>query len=74
MPQALRNKRWFCGLSQACRILFAITFVVSGFFKAIDPWGTILSLNNYLAAYNLSAPEWLVVVLAILICGVELMM
>lgn len=74
MPQVLRNKRWFCGLSQACRILFAITFVVSGFFKAIDPWGTILSLNNYLAAYNLSAPEWLVVVLAILLCGAELMM
>lgn len=74
MAQALRNKRWFRYLSHFCRILFAITFIVSGFFKAIDPWGTILSINNYLAAYNMTAPEWLVVVFSIWLCGAELMM
>ncbi len=74
MAQALRNKRWFRYLARACRVLFAITFIVSGFFKAIDPWGTILNANNYLAAYNISAPEWLVAVLSIWLCGAELMM
>lgn len=74
MAQALRNKRWFRYLSRICRVLFAITFIVSGFFKAIDPWGTILNANSYLAAYNISAPEWLVAVFSIWLCGAELMM
>lgn len=74
MAQALRNRRWFRYLSHICRILFAITFIVSGFFKAIDPWGTILSVKNYLAAYDLSAPEWMVAVFSIWLCGAELMM
>lgn len=74
MAQNLRNRRWYRYLSHFCRITFALTFIVSGFFKAIDPWGTILSVNNYLAAYNLSAPEWLVAVFSIWLCGAELMM
>lgn len=74
MAQTLRNRRWFRYLSHFCRITFALTFIVSGFFKAIDPWGTILSVNNYLAAYNISAPEWLVIVFSIWLCGAELMM
>ena len=74
MSQQLRNRRWFRYLSHACRIIFAFTFIVSGFFKAIDPWGTILSVNNYLAAYNVSAPEWLVTLFSIWLCGAELMM
>lgn len=74
MAQALRNRRWFRYLSHFCRITFALTFIVSGFFKAIDPWGTILSMNNYLAAYNLTAPDWVVAVFSIWLCGAELMM
>ena len=74
MAQALRNKRWFRNLSHFCRILFAITFIVSGFFKAIDPWGTILSVHNYMAAYNVTAPEWLVLSFSIWLSGAELMM
>jgi len=74
MAQNLRNRRWFRYLSHFCRITFALTFIVSGFYKAIDPWGTILSVNNYLAAYSISAPEWLVIVFSIWLCGAELMM
>ena len=74
MAQNLRNRRWFRYLSHVCRITFALTFIVSGFYKAIDPWGTILSVNNYLAAYSISAPEWLVIVFSIWLCGAELMM
>lgn len=71
---ALRNRRWFRYLSHACRVLFAITFIVSGFFKAIDPWGTALNINNYLAAYNLEVLKPLVMVFSIWLCGAELMM
>ena len=60
------------GVATACRIIFAITFIVSGFLKAIDPWGTILILENYLVAYNVALPEWLTLVASLLLCGVEL--
>lgn len=60
------------GVATACRIIFAITFIVSGFLKAIDPWVTILILENYLVAYNVALPEWLMVVASLLLCGVEL--
>ena len=74
MPQYLRNRRWFRYLSHFCRVAFALTFIVSGFFKAIDPWGTILSFQNYLVAYNMTLPEWAVAIFSIFLCGAELMM
>ena len=74
MASALRNRRWFRYLSHICRITFAITFIVSGFFKAIDPWGTALNVNNYLVAYGLDIPQYIVMIFSIWLCGAELMM
>ena len=74
MAHNLRNRRWYRYLSHFCRIIFAITFIVSGFYKAIDPWGTILAMRNYLVAYDITAPEWLVTTLSIWLSGAELMM
>lgn len=74
MAQSLRNRRWFRYLSHACRIIFALTFIVSGFFKAIDPWGTALNINNYLVAYNLEVLNPFVMIFSIWLCGAELMM
>ena len=74
MAQNLRNRRWYRYLSHFCRVLFALAFLLSGFFKAIDPWGTILSVRNYLVAYEVTLPEWLVIVFSIWLCGAELMM
>lgn len=71
---ALRNRRWFRYLSHACRIIFAIVFIFSGFVKAIDPWGTALNINNYLAAYNLEELKPFVMIFSIWLCGAELMM
>ena len=72
MALPLRDRCWFVGVATACRIIFAITFIVSGLLKAIDPWGTILILENYLVAYNVALPEWLTLVASLLLCGVEL--
>ncbi len=74
MAQSLRNRRWYRYLSHFCRILFAISFIVAGFYKAIDPWGTILAMRNYLVAYDITAPDWLVTTLSIWLSGAELMM
>lgn len=70
----LRNKHWFRYISHACRIIFAIVFIFSGFVKAIDPWGTALNVNNYLAAYNLESLKPFVMIFSIWLCGAELMM
>lgn len=70
----LRNRRWFRYLSHACRVIFALTFILSGFVKAIDPWGTALNINNYLAAYNLEVLKPFVMIFSIWLCGAELMM
>ena len=74
MAHALRNRRWYRYLSHFCRVVFALTFLVSGFYKAIDPWGTILAMRNYLVAYDITAPEWLVTTLSIWLSCAELMM
>lgn len=72
MAVNLRNKFWFVVLSCTCRFIFATTFIVSGFMKSMDPWGTILTMESYLAAYNLVAPEWLVSICSIGLGAAEL--
>ena len=74
MGTSLRNKRWFRNLSHVCRVLFAVTFIFSGFFKAIDPWGTAINVNNYLTTYGLEVLKPLVMIFSIWLCGAELMM
>ena len=51
----LRNRRSFRLFTHFCRVLVALTFVFSGAVKSIDPWGTALSVNNYLVSYGLEA-------------------
>lgn len=74
MAVALRNKRWFRLLTHICRTLFACTFIVSGFVKAIDPWGTAMNITNYLTIYGFDALKPFVMVFSIWLCGAELMM
>ena len=74
MGVSLRNRRWYRVLSHVCRVLFALTFIFSGFFKAIDPWGTAVTVYNYLVTYNLESLKPLVMIFSIWLCGAELMM
>ena len=70
----LRNRRSFRNLTHLCRLVVALTFIFSGAVKSIDPWGTALSVNNYLASYGLEALKPLAVPFSIWLCGAELMM
>ena len=38
------------------RVIFGLTFVISGFFKFVDPVGTSLIIKEYLSALNIDLP------------------
>ena len=58
-------------LTWLCRLLVGGTFLFSGFVKAIDPWGTIYKLNDYLAALGIGLWDNLVLVGVIILCVFE---
>lgn len=70
----LTRKRAFRNLAHICRFILAATFVVSGFVKSVDPWGTALKVNEYLSIYGLEWLSPLSMIFSIWMCGAELMM
>ena len=56
-----------------CRMAIALTFILSGYVKAIDPLGTQYKLNDYAAAMHLSEyiPDWLTLTGAIALAMTE---
>ena len=61
-------------LAALCRILVGVTFIFSGFVKAVDPWGTALKVNEYLSIYGIEALQPASMIFSIWLCGAELMM
>ena len=60
-------------LVNVCRIVLAVTFVLSGFVKAVDPLGTQYKLHDYLAAMGVGSlvPDFVTLVGAVLLAAVE---
>ena len=58
-------------LTNACRILLAIVFLVSGFVKAVDPMGFMYKITEYATVFGFEAsPSWMLF-FALLFSGVE---
>ena len=59
-----------------CRIIVALTFIFSGFVKAIDPIGLQYKLQDYLGAVGIPGflPDWLLLIMAVLLAAVEFCM
>lgn len=53
------------------RILVGLLFVFSGFSKAIDPWGFIFKIEEYLGNWGLSIPRAVIFISALGICLYE---
>ena len=53
------------------RIILGVVFVFSGFVKAVDPWGSIYKIKEYLAAFDLSALDFTALPLAFIQFTVE---
>ncbi|MBR4994471.1 MAG: DoxX family protein [Alistipes sp.] len=60
--------------SHICRVVVGLTFVFSGFVKAVDPWGTALRVNEYLSIYGFEELRPYSMIFSIWLCGAELMM
>ena len=55
-----------------CRLLLAVTFILSGFVKAVDPLGTQYKINDYLEAMSLGGlPGWVTLGASVLLSAVE---
>ena len=70
----MRTQRLFKWLSHLCRVLLALTFILSGFTKTVDPWGTALKVDEYLTIYGLETLMSASMLFSIWLCGAELMM
>ena len=56
-----------------CRIIVAVTFIFSGFVKAIDPIGTQYKLQDYLGAIGMAGilPNWTLLAMAVFLAAIE---
>lgn len=68
------RSRAFKWLAHACRIVLGATFIFSGFVKVVDPWGTAIKVQEYLAIYGMESLSGLRFGFSIWLCGAELMM
>lgn len=59
-----------------CRIIVALTFIFSGFVKAIDPIGLQYKLQDYLGAIGIPGflPDWMLLIMAVLLAAIEFCM
>ncbi|MFW5615288.1 MAG: BT_3928 family protein, partial [Prevotella pectinovora] len=75
MTKRLMNKETIKDIGvNVCRFVVALTFVFSGYVKAVDPIGTQYKLNDYLAAENLegTVPDYLTLSATVLQAAEEL--
>ncbi len=68
------GRKWLKIAARISRLILAITFLFSGFVKVIDPWGTALKVDEYLAIYGMESLSWLSMAFSIWLCGAEMMM
>ena len=56
-----------------CRFILAVTFILSGFVKAVDPLGTQYKINDYLEAMHLGGllPGWATLAASVFQAGLE---
>jgi len=66
--------RVFKLIANVCRLILACTFILSGFTKVIDPWGTAMKVNEYLSIYGVESLQPASMAFSIWLCGAELMM
>lgn len=62
---------WVVFITWFCRIICGGLFIFSGFVKAIDPWGTLFKIEEYLYAFGFPLPFALMRLGVFALCAVE---
>jgi triosephosphate isomerase len=60
-------------ITNVCRLILSVTFIISGFVKAIDPLGTQYKIDDYLEAMHLTAflPDYVTLSMSVLLAACE---
>lgn len=74
MMKPMLSQRARSLVTGVCRLVLAVVFIVSGFTKVIDPWGTSIKINEYLTIYGFDYLIPASMVFSIWLCGAEMMM
>ena len=74
LNQEFRTKLKATRIPDICRYVIAVIFIISGFVKTIDPWGTSLKMQEYLTVLGWTALLDCKMALAIWLCAAEMMM
>lgn len=67
----LKDRLYHPAVVWLLRLAVGAVFILSGFVKAVDPWGSIIKIGEYLAVWGLHVPSRLVVVGAFTLAGFE---
>ena len=58
-------------LVELCRILLGVTFIFSGFVKAVDPMGFSIKIGEYLSAFGLDFFSWMKTFFSFCVISIE---
>lgn len=70
----MKEQGWHKAVLVIIRFITGAVFAFSGFAKAIDPWGTIYKIGEYLTAWDIDIPQTLVVTGSITLSSAELVL
>lgn len=56
-----RCQRWITITVWAARIIVGAVFLLSGFVKGVDPWGSIIKIEEYLTVWHITMPRTITV-------------
>lgn len=65
------SKRWVIASLWLARIIVAVAFVLSGWSKAVDPWGFVYKIGEYLSVWHVSVSHELILTAAVVIAVTE---
>ncbi len=74
MKSRAPRSRKLKNIAHLSRMILGSIFIVSGFLKAIDPWGTSIKVDEYMMIYGLEVLLPISMIFSIWLCGSELMM
>ena len=74
LQRAVRSVSLEAAAKDPALLILACTFIVSGFSKVIDPWGTAMKVNEYLSIYGMESLQGASMAFSIWLCGAEMMM